>query len=178
MGFLTRTEFNSLEDLFVEQLKDVYDAEQRLVEALPKMADAASSNSLKNAFSEHLEETRNHVTRLEEVFNSIGVEPERQTCQAMKGLVNEGSEIIDSKGSNPAVKDAGLIAAAQRVEHYEMAAYGTARTFAEQLGMSQAADLLQSTLDEEEAADEKLTQLATQKINAEALRGVPANAYR
>jgi len=178
MGFLTRTEFNSLEDLFVEQLKDVYDAEQRLVEALPKMADAAHSSSLKNAFIAHLEETRNHVTRLEEVFNSIGVEPERQTCQAMKGLVSEGSEMIDSKGSNPAVKDAGLIAAAQRVEHYEMAAYGTARTFAEQLGLSQAADLLQSTLDEEEAADEKLTQLATQKINAEALRGVAANAYR
>jgi ferritin-like metal-binding protein YciE len=178
MGFLTRTEFNSLEDLFVEQLKDVYDAEQRLVEALPKMADAANSSSLKSAFREHLEETRNHVTRLEQVFNSIGVEPERQTCQAMKGLVSEGSEIIDSKGSNPAVRDAGLIAAAQRVEHYEMAAYGTARTFAEQLGMSQAADLLQSTLDEEEAADEKLTQLATQKINAEALRGATANAYR
>ncbi len=178
MGFLTRTEFNSLEDLFVEQLKDLYDAEQRLVEALPKMADAANSSSLKKAFSDHLEETRNHVTRLEQVFNSIGVEPERQTCQAMKGLVSEGSDIIDSKGSNPAVRDAGLIAAGQRVEHYEMAAYGTARTFAQQLGMSQAADLLQSTLDEEEAADEKLTQLATQKINAEALRGRTANAYR
>jgi ferritin-like metal-binding protein YciE len=178
MGFLTRTEFNSLEDLFVEQLKDLYDAEQRLVDALPKMADAASSSGLKNAFSEHLAETRNHVTRLEQVFSSIGVEPERQTCQAMKGLVSEGSEIIDSKGSNPAVRDAGLIAAAQRVEHYEIAGYGSARTFAEQLGMNQAADLLQTTLDEEAAADKKLTQLATQKINAEALRGTPANAYR
>jgi ferritin-like metal-binding protein YciE len=178
MGFLTRAEFNSLEDLFVEQLKDLYDAEQRLVEALPKMAEAANASSLKQAFTAHLDETRNHVTRLEEVFNSIGVEPERQTCQAMKGLVSEGSEIIDSKGSNPAVRDAGLIAAAQRVEHYEMAGYGTARTFAQQLGMAQAADLLQSTLDEEAAADKKLTQLATQKINAEALRGTTANAYR
>jgi ferritin-like metal-binding protein YciE len=178
MGFLTRTEFNSLEDLFVEQLKDLYDAEQRLVEALPKMANAANSSSLRQAFTAHLEETRNHVTRLEQVFNSIGVEAERQTCQAMKGLVSEGSDMIDSKGSNPAVRDAGLIAAAQRVEHYEMAGYGTARTFAEQLGMAQAADLLQSTLDEEEAADEKLTQLATQKINAQALRSTPANAYR
>lgn len=178
MGFLTRTEFNSLEDLFVEQLKDLYDAEQRLVEGLPKMANAANSSSLRQAFTAHLEETRNHVTRLEQVFNSIGVEAERQTCQAMKGLVSEGSDMIDSKGSNPAVRDAGLIAAAQRVEHYEMAGYGTARTFAEQLGMAQAADLLQSTLDEEEAADEKLTQLATQKINAQALRSTPANAYR
>jgi ferritin-like metal-binding protein YciE len=177
MGFLTRTEFNSLEDLFVEQLKDLYDAENRLVDALPKMAEAATSSSLKRAFTEHLEETRNHVTRLEQVFNSIGLEAERQTCQAMKGLVSEGSEIIDSKGSNPAVLDAGLIAAAQRVEHYEMAGYGTARTFAEQLGMREAADLLQSTLNEEGAADKKLTQLAMQKINAEALRAT-AKTYR
>jgi ferritin-like metal-binding protein YciE len=178
MGFLTRTEFNSLEDLFVEQLKDLYDAEHRLVEALPKMADAAHSSALKSAFSEHLEQTRNHVARLEQVFSSIGLEAERQTCQAMKGLVSEGSEIIDSKGSNPAVRDAGLIAAAQRVEHYEMAGYGTARTFAEQLGFSQAADLLQNTLDEEAAADKKLTQLAAQKINAEALGGRAAAAFR
>jgi ferritin-like metal-binding protein YciE len=178
MGFLTRTEFNSLEDLFVEQLKDLYDAEHRLVEALPKMAEAANASGLKNAFREHLEETRNHVTRLEQVFATIGIEAERETCPAMKGLVSEGSEMIDATRSNPAVKDAGLIAAAQRVEHYEMAGYGTARTFAQQLGLTQAADLLQSTLDEEAAADKKLTQLAVQKINVEALRGMAAKAYR
>jgi ferritin-like metal-binding protein YciE len=170
MGFLTRTEFNSLEDLLVEQIKDLYDAEHRLVDALPKMAEAANSTALKNAFLEHLDQTRNHVTRLEQAFNDMGIEPSRETCQAMKGLVSEGSEIINSKGSNPAVRDAGLIAAAQRVEHYEMAGYGSARTFAGQLGLTEVADLLQSTLEEESVADKKLTQLATQKINVEALR--------
>jgi ferritin-like metal-binding protein YciE len=173
MGFLTSTEFNSLDDLLVEQLKDLYDAEHQLVEALPKMADAATSTSLRNAFLDHLNETRNHVTRLEQTFQSMDVLPERETCKAMKGLVSEGSQMIDAKG-NPAVRDAALIAAAQRVEHYEMAGYGSARTFAEQLGLADVADLLQSTLDEEEAADEKLTRLAIQKINVEALGGASA----
>jgi ferritin-like metal-binding protein YciE len=178
MGLFTTTEFNSLDDLLADQIKDLYDAEQRLVEALPKMADAASSPDLKNAFLEHLDQTRNHVSRLEQVFSSMGVEPTRETCQAMKGLVSEGSEVIDAKGSNPAVRDAALIAAAQRVEHYEMAGYGSARTFAEQLGLADAVDLLESTLEEEEAADQKLTHLATQKINAEALRTSTARASR
>lgn len=177
MGLFTNVEFNSLEDLLVEQLKDLYDAEHQLVEALPKMAAAANSTSLRNAFLEHLDQTRNHVTRLEQVFSGIGVSPERETCKAMKGLVSEGSQMIDAKG-DPAVRDAALIAAAQRVEHYEIAGYGSARTFAEQLGMTQAADLLQSTLDEEGAADKKLTQLATQTINQEALRGAAARAAR
>jgi len=178
MGLLAKTEFNSLEDLLVDQVKDLYDAEHRLVEALPKMAEAANATALKNAFLEHLDQTRNHVARLEQAFNVMGVEPERETCQAMKGLVSEGSDVIDSKGSHPAVRDAALIAAAQRVEHYEMAGYGSARTFAEQLGLTQVADLLQHTLDEEGVADKKLTQLATEKINPEALRGTAARAAR
>jgi ferritin-like metal-binding protein YciE len=176
MGFLTSTEYNSLEDLLAEQVKDLYDAEHRLVEALPKMAEAASSPTLQNAFLDHLEQTKNHVTRLEQVFSSIGVSPERETCQAMKGLVSEGSEAIHAKGSNPAVRDAALIAAAQRVEHYEMAGYGSARTFADQLGFAEAADLLESTLEEEQQADRKLTMLATQEINVNALRSTGARA--
>jgi ferritin-like metal-binding protein YciE len=170
MGFLISTEYNSLEDLLAEQVKDLYDAEHRLVEALPKMADAASSTELQDAFLDHLEQTKNHVARLERVFASMGVKAERETCQAMKGLVSEGSQAIHSKGSNPAVRDAALIAAAQRVEHYEMAGYGSARTFAEQLGFSEAVDLLESTLEEEREADKKLTTLATQRINADAMR--------
>jgi ferritin-like metal-binding protein YciE len=149
-----------LEDLLAEQVKDLYDAEHRLVEALPKMADAASSIELQDAFLDHLEQTKNHAARLEQAFDSIGVKAERETCQAMKGLVSEGSQAIHSKGGNPAVRDAALIATAQRVEHYEMAGYGSARTFAEQLGFSEAADLLESTLEEERQADSKLTTLA------------------
>jgi ferritin-like metal-binding protein YciE len=168
MGFLTSTELNSLDDLLFDQVKDLYDAEHRLVDALPKMADAATSPHLKNAFLEHLDQTRNHVTRLEKVFATINLQPERETCAAMKGLITEGSQAIDAKG-NAAVRDAALIAAAQRVEHYEMAGYGSARTFAEQLGLMDAAELLQATLDEEAAADQKLTQLATQEINRQAL---------
>jgi ferritin-like metal-binding protein YciE len=169
MGFLTRTELNSLEDLLVEQVRDLYDAEHRLVEALPNMADAATSSNLKTAFLQHLDQTRNHVARLEQVFNSLGVEPKRETCAAMKGLVSEGSEVIRAEG-NPAVRDAALIAAAQRVEHYEMAGYGSARTFAQQLGFIEVAALLQSILDEEGAADKALTELAVRKINQDALR--------
>ena len=174
MALFTSLELNSLKDLLVEQLRDLYDAEQRLVEALPKMADAATSPFLRQAFLDHLEETKNQVTRLEQAFSSIDKLAERQTCQAMKGLIAEGSEVIDAKG-NELVKDAALIAAAQRVEHYEMAGYGAARTFAEQLGLTKAVELLQATLDEEGAADKKLTELASRKINAEALRSAPVS---
>jgi ferritin-like metal-binding protein YciE len=177
MGFLSSTEYNSLEDLLVEQVKDLYDAEHRLVEALPKMAEAATSSTLQNTFLEHLEQTKNHVARLEQVFSSMGVKAERETCQAMKGLVSEGSEAIHAKGNNAAVRDAALIAAAQRVEHYEMAGYGSARTFAQQLGLTEAVDLLQSTLEEEEQADRKLTILAVQEINSDTLRSVASRAY-
>jgi ferritin-like metal-binding protein YciE len=169
MGIFTNTEFNSLEDLLVDQLKDLYDAENRLVDALQKMADAATTPSLREAFSSHLLQTRNHVTRLEQGFNLLGIQPARETCQAMKGLIAEGSQVIDAKG-NLTVRDAALIAAAQRVEHYEMAGYGSARTFAEQLDLPDLAELLQSTLDEEGDADEKLTELALNEVNVEAIR--------
>ena len=169
MGFLTVSDFNSFDDLLADQVKDLYDAEQRLVDALPKMAGAATSERLKGAFLEHLEQTKGHVRRLEQVFSVLGVPVAKETCQAMKGLIAEGSDVIEAKG-NAAVKDAALIAAAQRVEHYEMAAYGSARTFAQELGFSEAASLLQATLDEEVETDQKLTELAIHGINSEAMR--------
>src|SRR4051794_19914709 len=148
MALFGGTEFNSLEDLFVNQIEDLYDAENRLTKALPKMADAASSSSLKQAFQSHLTETEGHVSRLETIFREVNVEPKRETCQAMKGLISEGEDMVDATG-DPAVKDAALIAAAQRVEHYEISGYGTARTIAQQLGLTDAATLLQQTLNEE-----------------------------
>lgn len=167
MGVFTSLEFNSLDDLFLEQLQDLYDAEKRLTEALPKMADAAHSAQLKQAFQSHLRETEGQVTRLERIFQQLGQTPQRETCEAMKGLIKEGSEMIQAKG-DPDVRDAALIAAAQRVEHYEMAGYGTARTFAQRLGHQDAARLLQETLDEEGAADKKLTQIAEAQVNVRA----------
>jgi len=157
----------SLQDLLVEQLQDLYDAEQQLTEALPKMAKAAKNPQLQQAFTAHLTETQGHVDRLAQVFQSIGEKAERKTCKAMKGLIEEGSEAINEDAA-PEVKDAALIAAGNRVEHYEMAGYGTVRTFAEQLGFSDAAQLLQQTLDEEVAADQKLTQLAETRVNPQA----------
>ncbi len=167
MGLFGSNEFNNLNDLFIQQLEDLYDAEKRLTDALPKMAEAATSMELKNAFNMHLDQTRNHVTRLEQVFQQIGAEPKRETCAAMKGLITEGQEMIDAKGDDK-VRDAALIAAAQRVEHYEMAGYGTVRTFAQQLGYSQVAQTLQRTLDEEGEADRKLSQIAESNINMQA----------
>jgi ferritin-like metal-binding protein YciE len=167
MKLFTSTEFNSFQDLFVDQLEDLYDAEQRLTQALPKMADAANSNQLKQAFRQHLTETQGHVSRLETIFRQLGIDPKRETCQAMKGLIAEGEEIVDAKG-DPAVKDAALIAAAQRVEHYEISGYGTARSFALRLGRSDAANLLQQTLEEEKAADQKLNQIAESSVNVQA----------
>ena len=168
MGLFTSSAaLNSFDDLFVEQLQDLYDAEQRLTKALPKMAGAAHNPSLKAAFEEHLRQTENQVKRLEQVFQSLGKSAKTKTCEAMKGLVEEGSEIIGSNG-DPNVKDAALIAAAQRVEHYEIAAYGTARTFAQRLGKPDAARLLQQTLEEEADTDKKLTALAEKAINPKA----------
>jgi len=167
MGLFSSMQLDSFETLFVDQLQDLYDAEQRLVSALPKMAAAASHADLRQAFEDHLKQTQGHVRRLEQVFKSIGKTAEGKTCQAMKGLVEEGSEVI-SAGGDPDVKDAALIAAAQRVEHYEIAGYGTLRTFAERLGKSDAVRLLQQTLQEETETDKKLTQLAESHINAEA----------
>jgi ferritin-like metal-binding protein YciE len=167
MGLFTSTEFNSLEQLYLDQLQDLYDAEYRLTDALPKMAEAAASPQLAQAFRDHLQETERQIERLERVFEISGVAAKRKTCEAMKGIVHEGSEIIGSTG-DPDVKDAALIAAAQRVEHYEMAGYGTVRTFARRLGHHEAEELLQATLDEEGAADHKLTAIAETLVNPQA----------
>ena len=167
--FSSSPQLDSLECLLVDQLQDLYDAEQRLTKALPKVAAAAEDSALKKLVSDHLKETQGHVTRLEQAFRSIGKEPKAKTCEAMKGLVAEGDEMIGASG-DPTVKDAALIATAQRVEHYEIAAYGCARTFAQRLGHTEAARLLQETLDEEKAADQKLTQLAERDVNVKAPR--------
>jgi len=165
--FSSSAALDSFEELFVEQLQDLYDAEQRLVTALPAMAAAAKSKTLRDAFQQHLGETQGHVSRLERVFQMLGKSAKAKTCQAMKGLVAEGEEVISSSGDAD-VKDAALIAAAQRVEHYEIAGYGTVRTFAQRLGRSDVAQLLQETLNEEGATDKKLTGLAEQLINPRA----------
>lgn len=159
----------SMEDLFLEQIEDLYDAEKRLTKALPKMAEAATSQSLRQAIQSHLMETEGHVTRLENIFNILGKKSKSQTCDAMKGLVSEGEDIVSDTDPSP-VRDAGIIAAANRVEHYEIAAYGSARTFAQTLGLREAASLLEQTLQEEKLADQKLTQIAESMINEEALR--------
>jgi ferritin-like metal-binding protein YciE len=153
-------QLNSLDDLFVEQLSDLYSAERQLVHALPKVAQAASSDKLREAFEHHLDQTRGHVTRLEKVFASAGIAPAPEHCKAMEGLIAEGDEILEATG-DPATKDAALIAAAQRIEHYEIAAYGTARTLADELGLGDAKSMLGETLDEESNADKTLTKIAT-----------------
>ncbi|MFY9983973.1 MAG: ferritin-like domain-containing protein [Chthoniobacterales bacterium] len=169
---LTSMKLDSVQDLFLAELRDLHNAEEQLVEALPKMAEAASSKELKNAFTHHLEETRRHVTRLDGVFKSLQQEPSGETCEAMKGLVKEGEEFIKAKGE-PEVIDAGLIGAAQRVEHYEMAGYGTARTLANRLGYNDLARILETTLTEEKAADAKLTTVAEGNVNPAAIRMAP-----
>jgi ferritin-like metal-binding protein YciE len=167
MGMFFNTELNSLDDLLLLEINDLYDAEQRLVEALPQMAEAATAPALKQAFLQHLQETKRQVSRLEQIYVDLGKSASRHTCAAMKGLIKEGSEIVEAIGSSD-VKDAALIGAAQRVEHYEMAGYGTARTFAEHLGLASVAKLLQTTLDEERRADIHLTELAEENINVKA----------
>jgi ferritin-like metal-binding protein YciE len=159
----------SLQDLFVEQLQDLHDAENQILKALPKMAKAASAPELRQAFEQHLEQSRMHVERLDRVFSQLGAKSKGKPCKAMQGLIAEGEEMIKEK-ADPAVRDAGLIAAAQRVEHYEIAGYGCVHTYANQLGQPQAAQLLQQTLNEEGAADKKLTRLAETLINLEAER--------
>jgi ferritin-like metal-binding protein YciE len=156
----------NLHDLFVEQLQDLYSAETQLLKALPQMAKAASDESLRAAFEEHLDQTRVHVDRLESIFERLDEDPKGKPCKAMKGLVAEGDEMIKEK-AEPSVKDAGLIGAAQRVEHYEIASYGCVRTYAEVLGDLESAQILQTTLDEEGETDKKLTDLAS-SLNLEA----------
>jgi len=158
---------DTLREMFVEELKDLYSAEQQLLKALPKMAKAASSGPLKQAFNLHLQETNQQVERLDQVFAGLQLNPKGKKCKAMEGLVAEGTEWM-AQDADPDVMDAGLIAAAQRVEHYEMAGYGCVRTYAQLLGEKKAAALLQKTLNEEGAADKKLTKLA-EKINVEAI---------
>jgi ferritin-like metal-binding protein YciE len=158
---------DSLKDLYVDELKDLYNAENQLVKALPKMARKASAPELKRAFQSHLEQTKVHVDRLEKIFKGLGEKPNGKTCKAMKGLVEEGKEIIEEDGDD-SVLDAALIGAAQRVEHYEIAGYGVVRTFATLLGDDNAASILQRTLNEEGETDKKLTGLAESIINVEA----------
>lgn len=150
---------NNLQDFFVHELRDLFSAEQQLLDALPKMVQAASSADLQEAFSQHLDQTRTHVARLDRIFDQLETTGAGEQCQAMKGLISEGESVIDSDGDS-AVKDAALIAAAQRVEHYEIAGYGTARTHAQNLGLDDIASQLQTTLDEEGETNKKLTRLA------------------
>jgi ferritin-like metal-binding protein YciE len=161
----------SMQDLFLEQIQDLYDAEQRLTKALPKMAEATTSAELREAFEMHLGETEGQVTRLERIFQALGEDPKATTCDAMKGLIKEGDSMVSDINQSP-LRDAGLIAAANRVEHYEIAAYGSARAFAQSLGLDRVVSLLEETLEEEKAADRKLTSLAESVVNSQARQTV------
>ena len=160
---------DSLEKLFVEELKDTYNAEKQLTKALKKMAKNATDDTLSKAFTDHLAETEKQIERLEQVFASIDMAPKAKVCQGMKGIVEEGNEMMEEDGEDE-VKDAALIASAQRVEHYEIAAYGTAMAYAKQIGMDEAIQLLSQSLEEEKMTDEKLSQLAESTINVKASR--------
>jgi ferritin-like metal-binding protein YciE len=157
---------NTLRELYIDELRDLYDAENRLVKALPKMAKAASSEELRNGIEEHLEQTRGHVERLKQIFTAMGEKPSGKKCPGMMGILEEGEEILDEDYEG-ALMDAAIISGAQRVEHYEIAAYGCVRSWADLLGENEASSLLQKTLEEEKETDEKLTEMAEQ-INAEA----------
>lgn len=161
--FKSSPEVGSLQDLFLEQLKDVYDAEHRILEALPTMSGNATSTKLRQAFEKHRTQTEGHVERLERIFDMMGLEAERKTCNAIKGLITEAEEVMDE--AEGTVLDAGLVASAQAVEHYEMARYGTLKAWAETLGMRDAAKLLDSTLKEESQTDALLTTLADDSVN-------------
>ncbi|HLY42180.1 MAG TPA: ferritin-like domain-containing protein [Terracidiphilus sp.] len=159
---------NTIEKLFVDELKDLYSAETQITKALPKLAKAASSSELKSAFESHLKETQGHVERLEKIFGILDMSPKGKTCEGMKALLKEGSEMLkETEGG--AVRDAAMISAAQRVEHYEMAGYGSVRTYAQLLGRENMVNLLEKTLEEEKKADSKLTSVS-RNVNEEALR--------
>lgn len=158
----------TIDELMLDELKDLYSAEKQITKALPKMAKAAVSQDLKPAFEEHLEETQGHIERLDQIFETLGKSPRGKVCHGMQGLVEEGSEMMSELEKGP-VRDAGLISAAQRVEHYEMAGYGSVREYAVLLGQKEIASLLDETLEEEKAADEKLTGIA-KKVNPQALK--------
>jgi ferritin-like metal-binding protein YciE len=158
----------SLHELFMAELKDIYDAEHQVIEALPKMEKAAKSAQLKQGFRTHLRDSENHISRLEQVFSMMGKKAARKKCKGMAGLIKEGDELM-KEDADPDVTDAGLISAAQKVEHYEMAAYGALRTWAKMMGHRDAARLLQQTLDEEGDTDKKLTAMAENTINERAM---------
>jgi ferritin-like metal-binding protein YciE len=156
----------SIQDLFLDELKDLYSAEKQITKALPKLVKAASTEELSAAFASHLQETKGHVERLEEIFQKLGKKGVGKTCEGMKGVLEEGAEVIQEIEKGP-IRDAGLIAAAQRVEHYEIAGYGSVRAFAQLLGKQDIVELLEETLQEEKAADEKLTKIS-ESVNQEA----------
>jgi ferritin-like metal-binding protein YciE len=158
---------NDLHELFLDELADIYNAEQQLTKALPKLAKTAKNDELREAFERHLEETENHISRLDQVFESLGESMKRKKCKGMEGLIEEGEEVISDQKNSDAL-DAGLIISAQKVEHYEIAAYGSLCSWAEQMGHNDALQLLQQTLEEEKAADQKLTEVAESVANAQA----------
>jgi len=158
----------TLKDLFIEQLKDLYHAEKQLEQVLPRLSAAATSADVKNLLDKHFKETNDHVTRLEKVFELIGVKPEERKCRAMVGLISEADDVLKDCEA-PEVRDAAIVSSAQRIQHYEMAGYGTARTYARTLGEDDAADVLQQTLDEEGRMDDVLTKIAKQSVNPEAI---------
>lgn len=166
---------NSLKQLYQEGLKDVYDAENQIVKALPKMIKPITEPQLRQALEEHLEQTRGHVRRLEEIFRNLGEDPKSRKCEGLRGILDEGEKTISESEQGP-VLDAGLIAAAQRVEHYETAVYGSLKTWAEQLGDQQSVRLLEQTLNEEKEADRKLTEIAQSRVNAQAVKARAAGA--
>ena len=163
-------EMNDLQDLMVEELRDLYSAENQLLKALPKVARACDSDELKAAFQQHAQETQTHVKRLEQIFKQLGEKPTGKKCKGMEGLIEENKEMM-SEDAEPDVLDAGLIVGSQKIEHYEIAGYGSAVTFAKLLGNDQAARLLAQTLDEEERTDKKLSEIAESSINVEAADG-------
>ena len=163
-------EMESLKELYVEELKDLYSAEKQLVKALPRMAKNATNTELQQAFTEHLQETEGHVERLEQIFEMLGERAGGKKCKGMEGLIEEAKELLEEDATEE-VLDAGLISKAQHVEHYEIAGYGTVRTYARQLGLEDQAELLQQTLDEESKANELLTEIAETAVNLEAEQG-------
>lgn len=160
---------NALRELFIDEMKDIYWAEQHLVKALPKMIKAATSEELKQTITEHLEQTKNHVSRLEDAFTSVGEKAKAVKCEAMAGLLKEADELLTETDKGTEVRDVAIISAAQKVEHYEIASYGTLRTLANTLGFSEAADLFEQTLKEEKTADSLLTEVAESYVNESAL---------
>lgn len=164
---LMAMKLTALDDLLEHELKDLYSAEKMIIEALPKMMEAASSPELKKDFQQHLEQTREQHSRLEQAFDMLDIEPEEEKCEGIEGIIKEGEKIVSAEG-DPNVKDAGLIAAAQRIEHYEIAGYGTAHAFAGALGYEDVAQVLRQTLDEEWKTDKLLTDVAEESVNVKA----------